>query len=258
MLRKNRIYLGDCLDLFKNIDGESIDLVIIDPPYNLGKDFGTSSRKWKDVRDWFQWSKKWLSESKRVLKERGSLFVYGIHRYICYIQCYLYEINLVYGRQFVWHYENGWSMYTKAPAATYEPILWFTKSDKYTYQEMREPYKSQERLKYRITKDGKSWKPNPLGRRVGDVWKIPTLAGRRFSKEKVDHPTQKPLALCDRIIRHFSNENDIVLVPFAGSGSECLSAKINKRHFIGFEINPDYVAITEKRLKSTTHSYPNI
>jgi len=232
------------------IDTESVDLIIIDPPYNLGKDFGNKSDIWKSVDEWFNWSRKWLNESNRVLKSSGSMFVYGIHKYICYIQCYLYELNLQYGRQIIWYYENGWSRYTRAPASCYEPILWFTKTKKYTYHEIREPYKSTDRLKYKIIKNGKIWKPNPFGKRTGDIWNIPTLAGRRFSKEKVDHPTQKPLALCNRIIRHFSNEGDLVLVPFAGSGSECLSAKINGRNYIGIELNPNYISIAEKRFQS--------
>lgn len=250
MLKINKLYLGDCLELFNKIDNDSIDLIIIDPPYNLGKDFGNKSDQWERVEDWVEWSKVWLNESKRVLKDSGSLFVYGIHRYICYIQCYLYELDLLYGRQFIWHYENGWSQYTRAPAATYEPMLWFTKTKNYTFHEIREPYKSKDRLKYKIIKNGKVWKPNPLGKQSGDVWKIPTLAGRRFANEKVKHPTQKPLTLCDRIIKQFSGEKDLVLVPFAGSGSECVSAIKNNRGFIGFEINPTYISIAEKRLKA--------
>lgn len=252
MLKTNKIFEGDCLDYFKKIESNSIDLVIIDPPYNLGKDFGNSSDKWEKVEDWLEWSKKWLNESERVLKSSGSIFVYGIHKYICYIQCHLFELGLTYGRQFIWHYENGWSRYTKAPAATYEPILWFTKTKNYTYHEIREPYKSQSRLKYKIIKNGRVWKPNPLGKQSGDIWKIPTLAGRRFASEKVKHPTQKPLALCDRIIKQFSNERDLLLVPFAGSGSECVSAVKNNRDFIAFEINPNYIAIANQRLQRIT------
>ena len=94
------------------------------------------------------------------------------------------------------------------------------------------------------------WTPNPLGKRSGDIWKVPTLAGKRFASEKTDHPTQKPLPLCDRIIKQFSNEKDLILVPFAGSGSECLSAKNNHRDFIGFELNPDYIQIAEERLSN--------
>jgi len=236
------------LELFKKVDDESIDLIVIDPPYNLGKNFGNNSDVWDKVSDWMAWNKKWLLECKRVLKPTGSIFVYGIHKYLCYVQCYLYEIGLIYGRQFIWHYENGWSMYTKAPSATYEPILWFTKSKDYKYNEIREPYKSKERLKHKITKNGKVWKPNPNGKMGGDVWKIPTLAGRRFANEKVNHPTQKPIALCNKIVKHFSDIDDLVLVPFAGSGSECVSAKINKRNFIGFEINEKFVEIANQRL----------
>jgi site-specific DNA-methyltransferase (adenine-specific) len=249
MLPRNRIYTGDCVELMKRIDAESIDLIVADPPYNLGKDFGNDSDIWGSVDDWLAWSKEWLSECKRVLKNSGSIFVYGIHRYICYVQCYLYEIGLHYGRQIIWHYENGWSQYTRAPASTYESILWFTKTDAYTYHTIREPYKSTDRLRYKVTKNGKTWKPNPLGRRGGDIWHIPTLAGRRFAAEKVNHPTQKPLKLCDRIVVHFSNPGDLILVPFAGSGSECVSAKMNRRDFIGFEINPHHVRTAEVRLQ---------
>lgn len=249
MLKINKIHKGDCLELFKNIGDESIDLIIIDPPYNLGKDFGNGSDKWDSTSSWMEWNKKWLDESKRVLNKSGSLVVYGIHRYLCYVQCYLYEIGMLYGRQFIWNYENGWSMYKRAPSATYEPILWFTKTKHYKYNEMREPYKSVERLKHKITKNGKIWTPNPNGKLSGDVWRIPTLAGRRFANEKVAHPTQKPLLLSHKIIRHFSEANDLVLIPFAGSGSECLSAKINNRNYIGFEINPNYIDIANSRLK---------
>ena len=84
---------------------------------------------------------------------------------------------------------------------------------------------------------------------AGDVWKFPTLAGRRFKEEKVNHPTQKPLSISDRIVCHFSEEGDLILVPFAGSGTECLSAHNNKRNFIGFELNQEYVDIANKRLR---------
>ena len=104
-------------------------------------------------------------------------------------------------------------------------------------------------MKYKITKNGKVWKPNPEGRLAGDVWSFPTLAGRRFRGEKVDHPTQKPLSISRRIVKHFSNEGDLVVVPFAGSGSECLSAMMEGRNYIGFELNPEYVVIAAKRFE---------
>ena len=250
MLKSNKIYKGDCIKLFEKLKANSVDLIIADPPYNLGKDFGKHSKNWDDVDKWFDWSKTWLKECKRVLKDDGSIFIFGIHKYICYIQCFLYELELLYGRQIIWQYENGWSKYNKAPASTYEPVLWFVKTKQYKYNEMREPYKSVERLKHKITKNGKVWTPNPKGKIAGDIWNIPTLAGRRFANEKVDHPTQKPLALCNKIVKHFSYEEDLVFTPFAGSGTECLSAKINNRNYIGFETNPAYIKIANERIRN--------
>lgn len=252
MLKENKIYRGDCLKLIKKIDDNSIDLIIADPPYGVGKDFGNNG-DWgfHEHPEWFVWMKEWLTEAKRILKKDGSIFVYGIHHNIGYVQTFLYELQLFYGRQFIWHYENSWSKYRRSPAAQYEPLLWFYKGKNYTYKEIREPYKSVDRLKYKITKNGKSWSPNPNGKIGGDVWKIPVLAGKRFENERVNHPTQKPLVLCDKIINHFSNENDLVFIPFVGSGSEVVSAKKLKRRFIGFELNPEYIEIAKKRLSET-------
>lgn len=249
MLVKNKIYKGDAIKLIKKIDTQSINLIIADPPYGIKKDFGVRE-KWglNKHNEWYNWMKLWLSEASRVLKPGGSIFVYGIHHNIGYIQTFLYKLGLNYGRQFIWFYKNNWSGYTKLPPGNYEPLLWFYKSKKFTFYPIREPYESVERLKYKITKNGKIWKPNPEGKLSGDVWQIPVLAGKRFEKERVDHPTQKPLAICNRIINHFSNPGDLILVPFTGSGSECISAKMNKRYFIGFELNQKYVNIARKRL----------
>ncbi len=163
----------------------------------------------------------------------------------------MYEIGFEYRRQIIWNYENGFAGYTKSLAAHYEPLLWFSKGNGFTFHPIREPYKSTERLKHKIIKNGKVWKPNPEGRLAGDVWRFPVLAGRRFRDEKVDHPTQKPLSISNRIIRHFSSPGEIVLVPFAGSGSECVAAKAAGRHFVSFELNVDYIAIAQSRLSTT-------
>ncbi len=247
MIELNKIYLEDCISFMKQLEEESVDLVIADPPYNLKKDFGNKSDCWEDVQSWLDWSKEWIDECIRILKPTGAIFIYGIHHYLCYIHCYLYEKGLQYKRQIIWYYENGFSGY-KTLTAFYEPILWFTKTDNFTYHEIREPYKSKKRLKNKITKNGKEWKPNPKGRLVGDVWMFPTLAGKRFSTEKTEHPTQKPLALCDRLVNHFSNEGDLIFIPFAGSGSECVSCLKNNRNFLATEINSRYLEIANERI----------
>ena len=206
MIELNKIYNIDCIKGIQKIADESIDLIIADPPYNLNKNFGKNSTQWNDVESWLEWSKQWIDASIPKLKPTGSIFIYGIHHYLCFLQVYLYEKNLKYRRQIIWHYENGFSTYQNAPAAMYEPILWFSKTDKFTYHKIREPYKSQKRLKNKIIKKGKVWTPHPDGKHGGDVWNIPVLAGKRFAEEKVKHPTQKPLKICDRLIKHFSND----------------------------------------------------
>jgi len=183
-----------------------------------------------------------------VLDSEGQIFVYGIHHYIGHVQVAMYDLGLQYRRQIIWNYENGWSRSQKSLATHYEPIMWFSKSSTFTFNPIREPYKSQDRLRHPIYKNGKQWIPNPEGRLAGDVWKFPTLAGRRFAGEKVDHPTQKPLALTERIIQHFSNPGDLVVIPFAGSGTECVSALQNGRHYWAAELNPDYLSLAKDRL----------
>jgi len=243
-----QIVLGDCITKMKDLEDGSFNLIIADPPYNLNKDFGP----WKETErrsEWKDWTRQWLSQAHRVLSERGNIFVYGIHHHQCWVQCMMYELGLIYRRQIIWYYENGFAGYGKRSLnACYEPLLWFSKTDDYIYHPIREPYMSQERLKHKIIKNGKVWTPHPDGRMAGDVWAFPTLAGRRFRDEKVDHPTQKPLSISTRLVRHFSNTGDTVLVPFVGSGTECVAAAAEGRGYFGYELNPDYLKLAKRRL----------
>ena len=243
-----QIVLGDCIKGMKKLGEGAFNLIIADPPYNLDKDFGL----WKEAErraEWKNWMEEWLSEALRVLSDRGNIFVYGIHRHQCWVQCMMYELGFLYRRQIIWHYENGFAGYgERSLNAFYESLLWFSKTDDYTYHPIREPYKSKDRLKYKVTKNGKVWSPHPEGRLAGDVWSFPTLAGRRFRDEKVDHPTQKPLSISTRLVRHFSDCGDTVLVPFAGSGTECVAAVAEGRGYLGFELNPVYIELAQQRL----------
>ncbi len=248
------IEVGDCIAGMKKLQDGSFNLIVADPPYNLDKDFGP----WKETErkaEWRDWTRDWLTEAKRVLSDEGNIFVYGIHHHMCWVQCMMYDLGLVYRRQIIWNYENGFAGYGKRSLnATYEPLLWFSKSTNYIYNPIREPYKSQERLKHKIIKNGKVWEPNPEGRMAGDIWSFPTLAGRAFRDEKVDHPTQKPLSISRRIVKHFSNVGDSVLVPFVGSGSECVAASMEGRGYVGFELNPAYVQIAQDRLTAVKNA----
>jgi len=253
MISENTIYHGDAMELLRSLPAAYADLIIADPPYSLNKDKEFGEGAFFDNRDeWLTWCKGWLLEVKRILKPLGNLFVYAIHHNSCFLQTYMYEIGLHYRRQIIWHYENGWSKYRNGPACHYEPILWFAHRNDSTFHVIREPYKSEERLRHTITKNGKVWTPHPDGRQAGDVWRFPTLAGRRFAEERTEHPTQKPLSLSRRLVEHFSNPGDMVLVPFVGSGSECVAALEHGRRFLGAEINAAYVEIARQRLAQTS------
>lgn len=244
-----QIVLGDCVEELKKLPSGSAQLIIADPPYNIGPSFGIA-KEWVRSGDWLPWVREWLVECDRVLADGGSIFVYGIHHYIGFVQVELYSLGLEYRRMIVWNYENGWSRSTKTLATHYEPLLWFSKGSSYTYHPIREPYKSTERLKSPIMKNGKVWTPHPDGRMAGDVWQFPVLAGRRFADERTEHPTQKPLNISDRLVRHFSNEGDLVVVPFAGSGTECVAAARHNRRYWGCDIKPEYVDLARRRLAS--------
>lgn len=243
------IVLGDCVEELRKLPDASAQLIIADPPYNLGPAFGIE-KEYVRSHDWLPWVRDWLSECVRVLAPGGSIFVYGIHHYIGFVQVEMYNLGLDYRRMIVWNYENGWSRSTKTLATHYEPLLWFSKGSDFTYHVIREPYKSTERLKNPIIKNGKVWTPHPDGRMAGDVWQFPTLSGRRFAEERTEHPTQKPLSLTDRIVKHFSNEGELVVVPFAGSGTECVSAARNGRNYWGCEIKPEFAELARTRLAS--------
>lgn len=232
----NSIGSKDVIEFLRALPDACADLVIADPPYGIDKDFGVQ-QSWSDVETWADWCEDWLKQCQRVLRDSGSILVYGIHNFICFNQVSLFKLGMTYRRQFIWHYENGFCGNRTLPRATYEPFLWFSKSKDFYFKEMREPYKSEDRLRYKVVKNGKVWEPNPLGRIAGDVWNIPTLAGRRFRDEKVDHPSQKPLALSRRLVEHFSPEDGHIVVPFVGSGSECVAAAELGRTFEGTEIN---------------------
>jgi DNA modification methylase len=249
MIAENTVFHRDAIELLRELPDACADLIIADPPYSLDKDreFGDGAF-FESREEWLAWCNVWLLEAKRILKPAGNLFVYAIHHHSCFLQTYLYEIGLVYRRQIIWHYENGWSKYRNGPACHYEPILWFAHRNDSTFHVIREPYKSEERLRHTITKNGKIWTPHPDGRQAGDVWRFPTLAGRRFAAERTEHPTQKPLALSRRLVEHFSNTGDFVVVPFAGSGSECVAAVECGRRFVSAEINSSYVDIARERI----------
>jgi len=234
----NQIIQGDCLEVMQTFPKESVDLVVADPPY------GITNRKDDFLNTQF------IHQCCRLLKKTGAIYCFCGAKTINQFMNEFEQTRLIWRNTLIWHYENSVSRQECSYVTSYEPCLFYTKSNSYTFNQnsIREPYKSKERIKYKIIKNGKVWKPNPLGRKRKDVLKIPTLVGKRFEKERLPHIWQKPKKLVEVLIKASSNENDLILDPFVGSGTTCVVAEKLSRKWIGIDIKAEYVEMAKKRL----------
>ena len=260
---KEDILQGDVMVLLSTLKSGSAQIVIADPPYNIGKDFGNDSDK-QPMDMYLYWCDKWIEECLRILRDDGTMFIYGFSEILALILARIpYNINR---RWLVWHYTNKNVASLNFWQRSHESILVLWKKDKVFHKDsVREPYtetflqnsagKKRKSTIGRFSKGDKetTYQAHPGGALPRDVIKIPALAGGAGVKERVDHPTQKPLAICEKLLRSCCQESEkgFVLVPFAGSGSECVMAKKLGLPFIGIEINPSYVELIKHRLSST-------
>ena len=260
MRKKDVVIQGCCIDGMKQLDDDSVDIVLADPPYNIGKDFGNDSDK-QEMNQYLEFCDEWINESFRILKPEGTLYIYGFSEILSFIRV---RIDLSYSvRWLVWHYTNKSTPTAKFWGRSHESILCCSKVKRPTFNldDVREPYtegfvkgaagKTRKATKGRFSNGTKTttYTAHPNGAMPRDVIKIPTLAGG--GKERVKgHPTQKPLALCDKLLKASLNKGSEtkVIVPFAGSGSECVAAKMLGITYLGFELNPAYVQLCEQRL----------
>lgn len=236
---------GDAIDLFKEIESSSIDVVIADPPYNLGKDYG-NNHDLKGFDDYLDFSRKWLSESKRVLKPEGTIYVFMGVRFISYLYDILdRELGMFFNSWIVWHYTQGLGK-TKGFSPRHDDILMFTKSNKHTFNldNVRVPQKY-----YRA-------RNNMRGANPGDVWKFSHV--HYCNPNRQNHPTQKPEGLMERMILASSGEGGNVLDPFSGSGTTLRVCQQINRKAIGFELNPDYVEMTRLRLSEKFTGFDSV
>jgi len=263
-----------CIEGMKGIDNESVDIIICDPPYNIGKDFGNNS--WNvDTDEYLLWCDQWIEQCIRILKPTGTLYIYGFSEILAYIRVRI-KINV---RWIIWHYTNKVTPSLNFWQRTHESILVCSKNKRphFNRDDVREPYtkaflknaagKVRKATKGRFSNGKKEtvYKAHSGGALPRDVIKISALAGGAGRKERVNHPTQKPLALCEKLIKAARNGADgadgadgaasggadtFLVVPFAGSGSECVAANKLKVKFIGYEINPEYVDLCYSRLNN--------
>lgn len=230
----NSVILGDSIKVMADMKENSVDLIVADPPYNVGKDYGNNSDK-QGKDEYLKFSKNWMTEATRILKSTGTLYVFGGQKYIAYLYMILEKMGLENNGWVVWHYTQGAGR-TKGYSSRHDDILIFTKSKNYTFNldNIRVPQKY-----YRKAN-------NMRGANPGNVWSLPHV--HYSEKDRTIHPTQKPHALYERMILASSNKGDLVLDPFAGSGSALVVSKMTGRNFIGIEIEPKYVDICNAEL----------
>lgn len=247
------LILGDSLQILKKLKDRSIDMIFADPPYSIKKaEWDTFSNQ----EEYIKFSIKWMKEASRILKDIGSLYVCGFSEILADIHHpamkYFYNCRWI-----VWHYKNKANLGNDW-GRSHESILCLRKSDKHVMNidAIRIPYNAHtlkypshpqaQSSQYGNGKRRENWTPNPLGAKPKDVIEIPTTCNGMG--EKTPHPTQKPEELLRKIILASSNEQDIILDPFVGSGTTAVCAKQLNRQFIGIEQEKEYLEWASKRL----------
>lgn len=241
----------DCLEGVKRITRGSIDLTFTSPPYNIGKEYESIL----GVDEYINWSRKWIELVYEATADHGSFWLnVGYMEFPQKGKCVplaylLWNLSDFYLQQeIVWNYGAGVSC-KKRLSPRNEKILWYTKnSSDYTFN--LDPIRDKN-VKYPNQKKNGKLRCNTLGKNPSDVWKIAkvTSGKKRSSAERAPHPAQTPTDLIDRVLLGGSNEGEVVLDPFMGSGSTAVSAIKNNRFFIGFEINEDYCQTAVSRIQ---------
>lgn len=256
MTNSCELYCLDYREFFTKVKDASVDLAIIDPPYNLKK---ASWDTFKSQDDFLIFTFDWIDRLIPKLKETASLYIFNTPLNSSYILNHLVNKNFVFQNWIVWDKRDGFNNSTKRYAGWQETILFFTKSHKYTFNadEIRIPYESTDRIahaqKKGILKNGKRWFPNEKGKLCGDVWRISSERHKTKVKGKVQkllHVTPKPLDMIERMIIASSNESDLVLDCFVGSGTTAVAAIMHHRQFIGSDIDCAYVSYAKSRLRN--------
>lgn len=234
----------------KSLQAESVDFVFADPPYFLSNGgFSVKSGKQVPVKkgDWdqsqglledFNFHLSWLTEAHRLLKQHGTLAVSGTYHSIYQCGYAMQTLGFRILNDIAWYKPNASpNLSGRSFAAAHETIIWASKSAKsrhfFNYEEMKLSEFPEDKLK------------NP-GKQMRSVWSIPTTPARE--KTFGIHPTQKPLALINRLVLAATQPGELVLDPFVGSGTSGVAATTNNRRFIGIDNKPEYIELCESRL----------
>jgi len=260
---RNTLALGDNLTLLSQLPNESIDLIYLDPPFNSNRNYTIVDETKKEVRafgdiwkggsaTYLEFLKDRLIHLHRVLKATGSIYLHCDPTESHYIKVLM---DSIFGRnnfrnEIVWCYERSHPAKYQFKRI-HDIILFYTKSDHYTFipPYVEGSYGMKKRPPFKRP-DGTIWEPKHEGKLCPDWWiDIPSFGTAMGSKERCNYPTQKPLALLERIIKASSNEGNLVLDPFMGSGTTLVAASRLNRNFIGMDSSASALAVAKERLK---------
>ena len=248
----HKILLGDALQALKTeIPDNSVDLIFADPPYNIGKNFNGQIEKWETEESYLEWCYEWLDICIQKLKSNGSLYVMTATQFMPYFDIYLRNKLTVLSR-LVWSYDSSGVQAKKYYGSMYEPILFCVKDkNNYTFNTNGILVEAKTGAKRKLIDYRKAVPTVYNSEKVpGNVWEFSRVRYRMDEYE--NHPTQKPIALLERIIKASSNEGDLVLDPFSGTFTTCFVAKELGRNTIGIEVQDEYVKIGLRRLELAT------
>ena len=240
----NKIVHGDCIEVMQHIPSDSVDVTFADPPFNLKKKYRTYKDE-KDTDDYLSWCKQWIDEMVRITKPSGSIFVHNIPKWLLYYAGFLNEIA-------DFRHWIAWDAPTSPMGKTLQPshygILFYAKNQQENkFYEIRYPHKRCRKCGY-LVKDygGKKKILHPFGPLVSDVWS--DIHRIRHNKHRDPHPCQLPVHLLERLILMSTDEGDVVLDPFIGTGTTAIAAARLGRKVIGIDLDPQYVEITQRKL----------
>lgn len=235
----DNIYWGDALQLIKEIPDNSIDLIVTDPPFAIDFKAKRNNYHRKEERvlegyceipkdKYYEFSCSWLKEAYRILKDTGSLYLFSGWTNLKDILNALEETKFIIINHIIWKYQFG--VYTKRKFVTSHYHILFA------------------------CKNEKKYKFNKIEHYPEDVW----IINREYWTNKIKTPTKLPLEIIKKILLFSSDEGDIVLDPFIGSGQVAIACKMLNRHFLGFEIVKEYYEFAKKRIKEVSLKYLNL
>ena len=253
----DQVFNEDALSGLDRIPDASVDLILTDPPYGLGKDYGNDSDKQASAQ-YLDWTERWVDLALRKLKPNGSLYIFLTWRYSPEIFVMLKQ-RMIMLNEIIWDRRvpsMGGSV--RSFTSVHDTIGFFAKAKGHYFDldAVRIPYDAEtKKARSRSIFVGAKWLE--LGYNPKDVWSVSRL--HKEDPERADHPTQKPLEIIERMVRASCPPGGLILDPFMGSGTTAIAARRCGRHFVGFELNQDYCKIIQSRLASpeadlTVHS----